>query len=498
MTDTAFDSTSADAFGGVTINGAGQVLLREPAGHYGGYAWTFPKIRPKENEIPEHAALRSVIEEAGVKAAITAPIQSVFQGTTSKSVFFLMRPIVEDLGFSKDTSSIRWVTEDDARRLIASSPSKPGKKRDQAVLEAAFDLRRRHEDTDTSQDDWALAARKIFEMTAILHRRGFQQLRVMPYEYPIAYRIGVLPRTLFSIHNGAWAPQVEGWHHCVNTSGNGSQVFGWLDAADDTAEALADKFLRRFPDATAAGAGSDWAYAGWFVELVGVIDRMGRLPAVEAEHFPFGPYNSPGVPMIDYKNGEPFEIGIGLPPPGEVKDDRDSFSRSSASSTMIEALTLAAQPGYLGNPSVVSDLIGRVFNAAIGMALKKLSYDDWHQEVDAVARVFSFDAPEHTRMPGWHSEAQLGVALIEYMGLDRDYHGGENLHFMSSEALIGLSTAIRKMLEAFNADPKAEWNPHGLQQLNHFHEFVTTVFLGTNTLAYPEATITDFVWKPVT
>ncbi len=53
------------AFGGVIINEAGLVLLREPSNHHGGYVWTFAKGRAKPGEAPEQAALREVLEETG-------------------------------------------------------------------------------------------------------------------------------------------------------------------------------------------------------------------------------------------------------------------------------------------------------------------------------------------------------------------------------------------------------------------------------------------------
>lgn len=40
------------AFGGVVVDAEGRVLLREPADHFGGYVWTFPKGRPDANESP--------------------------------------------------------------------------------------------------------------------------------------------------------------------------------------------------------------------------------------------------------------------------------------------------------------------------------------------------------------------------------------------------------------------------------------------------------------
>ena len=53
------------AYGGVLINDAGHVLLREPANHYGGYVWTFAKGNPDPGESAEEAALREVLEETG-------------------------------------------------------------------------------------------------------------------------------------------------------------------------------------------------------------------------------------------------------------------------------------------------------------------------------------------------------------------------------------------------------------------------------------------------
>ena len=47
----------ADAYGGVLIDDAGRILLREPTDHFGGYVWTFAKGRIDKGETPEQAAL---------------------------------------------------------------------------------------------------------------------------------------------------------------------------------------------------------------------------------------------------------------------------------------------------------------------------------------------------------------------------------------------------------------------------------------------------------
>lgn len=133
----------ADAYGGVLINDEGQVLLREPAGHFGGYVWTFAKGRPDPGETPEETALREVFEETGQGARVVALIPEVFAGTTSSTVFFLMAPQSKAYRFSEETSSIRWVEEKEARQLIGKTEALAGRERDLLVLKAAFAAWRR-------------------------------------------------------------------------------------------------------------------------------------------------------------------------------------------------------------------------------------------------------------------------------------------------------------------------------------------------------------------
>lgn len=128
----------ADAYGGVLINAAGEVQLREPAGHFGGYVWTFAKGRPDPGETPEQTALREVLEETGQVARIIALIPEVFAGTTTSTVFFLMEPVGEPGLFSGETTAVRWVDRETARRLVALTTAPTGRERDLKVLEAAF------------------------------------------------------------------------------------------------------------------------------------------------------------------------------------------------------------------------------------------------------------------------------------------------------------------------------------------------------------------------
>lgn len=129
----------------MVINKEGKVLLREPAGHFDGYVWSFAKGRPNEGESPEDAALREVREETGVEAEIMAPLEGNFRGGTTDNQFFLMRPLSEheDWGH-RETNAIRWADPDEARELISQSTNPIGKKRDLDILEAGLQAHKEH------------------------------------------------------------------------------------------------------------------------------------------------------------------------------------------------------------------------------------------------------------------------------------------------------------------------------------------------------------------
>lgn len=131
----------AAKYGGVVFDDDDRVLLREPTNHFDNYVWTFAKGAPDGDETPQQTALREVCEETGVEAEIVGLVPGVFAGGTGTTVFFLMTRVAEQPLGSKakrETSQIRWATEDEAKELIALTTNPIGRKRDPAVLEAAF------------------------------------------------------------------------------------------------------------------------------------------------------------------------------------------------------------------------------------------------------------------------------------------------------------------------------------------------------------------------
>jgi 8-oxo-dGTP pyrophosphatase MutT (NUDIX family) len=118
---------NAIAAGGVVLrhrDGAREVVL---TGRHADGTWVFPKGTPDKGEEIEDTALREVEEETGLKVRILSDI-----GTTDywfaapgervhKFVhFFLMEPTGGDTSaHDHEYDEVRWVSEDEARRLLS-------------------------------------------------------------------------------------------------------------------------------------------------------------------------------------------------------------------------------------------------------------------------------------------------------------------------------------------------------------------------------------------
>ena len=125
------------AYGGVLINGDGQVLVRRVANDYGGMIWSFAKGRSDAGESAEEAALREVLEETGWKAEVVKQLPGEFAGSTTRNTYFLMRPLEDTGTFCLETTEVRWVSPEKARELLALSPNRTAGPPDLKVLEVA-------------------------------------------------------------------------------------------------------------------------------------------------------------------------------------------------------------------------------------------------------------------------------------------------------------------------------------------------------------------------
>jgi 8-oxo-dGTP pyrophosphatase MutT (NUDIX family) len=111
------------AYGGVLFDGKGNVLLRKPRNEYDNYVWIFAKGRSEAGDTPEITAKREVLEETGYNARIAAKIDGSFEGGTTVTEFFLMRPEGQPRGFGRETEEIQWVPPEEAEKLSSAALS---------------------------------------------------------------------------------------------------------------------------------------------------------------------------------------------------------------------------------------------------------------------------------------------------------------------------------------------------------------------------------------
>ena len=114
---------------------------------------------------------------------------------------------------------------------------------------------------------------RTLQMIGVLHSRGYQRLRIFPYGCGMWWRCEVAPGDLFDPENGAClqshpAHDREGLIARFG-SGDCDHPFEWKNSiAKLSAAKMADLFIQRFPAIARATLGSDWAYAGWYQEML--------------------------------------------------------------------------------------------------------------------------------------------------------------------------------------------------------------------------------------
>jgi hypothetical protein len=170
---------------------------------------------------------------------------------------------------------------------------------------------------DKGIPDFVRRTLRVIRMVSELHRMGYQQVRFMPHEYPLAFRIAIGPASLFSSGNGAELRDFAETLHIQYSSASETAYFDWTDARSDNARQLAEKFAARFPAICLAGKGRDWAYAGWLLELIGVLEATpGALPLVMDE-YSYSPDRLRSMPFRIYSGlgNRDISDAFPLPPP---------------------------------------------------------------------------------------------------------------------------------------------------------------------------------------
>ena len=159
------------------------------------------------------------------------------------------------------------------------------------------------------------AARMVLRLVAELHLRGYQRLRISPGMAPsgLYWRCPITPASNISALNGALMASFDEALVAPYSSSEGANYFGWKGAATATATKLAGLFIERFPRIAEAGRGSDWLYAGWYVDMMSRT-YPNAFPIAYADwELPKGKLTTVGGKEVD----------IPLPPPGSAPQETD-------------------------------------------------------------------------------------------------------------------------------------------------------------------------------
>lgn len=113
------------------------------------------------------------------------------------------------------------------------------------------------------------ACRRLLEMIQVLHRQGYELLRINPGMSPSGgyWRCELLPAAMtVRDHYGMGK---RDWVETANySSGQEENYFEWTDAVSDSPEELAAKFVERFPELSHKCVGKDPDYVNWYSRML--------------------------------------------------------------------------------------------------------------------------------------------------------------------------------------------------------------------------------------
>ncbi len=154
--------------------------------------------------------------------------------------------------------------------------------------------------------------RNVLRLVAELHLRGYQGLRIAPGMSPsgMNWRCSITPVTNISVNHGAKMVDWNGLAFHYTTSLR-THYFEDADMPYTTPSHLANLFVKRYPELVEAGKGSDWSYAGWYVEML-------HLTYPNSFPIAYADWEVPDGYLMT--TGERTDIRIPMPPPGLGKD----------------------------------------------------------------------------------------------------------------------------------------------------------------------------------
>jgi hypothetical protein len=161
--------------------------------------------------------------------------------------------------------------------------------------------------------------RKVLLMVAELHLRGYQRIRISPglNASGTSWRCNVVPISLMLKSNGAVMNWQLGLEHeeqwAKYSSAMEANYFDLVTTPATTPSGLARRFIEKYPNIVELGRGSDWRYAGWYVEML-------HLTYPNAFPIAYADFPLPRGYLTTDVLGEGPKVQVPLPPPGEAPD----------------------------------------------------------------------------------------------------------------------------------------------------------------------------------
>lgn len=419
----------------------GQVLLREPSNHFDGYVWTFAKGKPQPEDTPEQTALREVKEETGYEAEVVDVLPGVFNSGLSGTAYFVMRHLGLPAPHDWETQAVRWVSFDEAERLIAETTNLKGRERDLAVL---------------------MAAKTWFHANETVVLPDGERDTGQPVQKS-DWRTSEMPTQFVSLPLNLYFD--------ARKAKNIKQ--GFLPSM------MEEKWFCYFSDNTLYNHRS---WTGYCIDQIHFVPDGDGLRTTHAEVN----RNAEQYTEIRDENDRKRIEGI----LASLANNEMAMSNG-----LIEALALAAEPLYLGSPQVVADLLEPYFQVIVKNWLNQATYNDKIQSNLHITTVMTKDGHGYGRMPGWHNEDGLGHNVIRYFNLDEDYFNGDSLSCLVSEGLAAVDLAFGTWRESWIDQMSSGCSLTAQQQLQEMSHFVMTVFLGTNAVVHPSKTLKDFTFR---
>ena len=130
------------------------------------------------------------------------------------------------------------------------------------------------------------AALKLLETVRVLHERGFELIRIFPYDAPSGcyWRCTISTKKNFDKKYGLMPKKDTDKNTLYYSTGAVYEYFEGYDGEHATVENIADELLKRIPELELKGKGSDPDYMEWFHKVL-TQARLGHFAYAMADGY---------------------------------------------------------------------------------------------------------------------------------------------------------------------------------------------------------------------